>query len=268
MPRDPSLADLVMSFFTQDKSDDRALTLARMEHITDSIADGRFIASTPAADAIYGRKMDGSQPVWMSLTQPLELFIHMRKMWAARQIDASIPTQYITDIVQPNGQIIHVIKTAREFDIDGMRYWFTQISPASEQPQVPHVRDISVSIDGLPAVGMADKECIAEVVHKLEAVKKNLTGENNTGKIGSVENNLDLAEPDKVLGTNTQAITITPSATGKSQRPHYLHTCSECRGSWVGTSVNPPKCIYCNSRLWRGFSKWTERKRQKGHKTP
>ena len=264
MPSDPSLADLVMSFFTQDKRDNRALTLARMAHITDGIADGRFIASTPAADAIYGRKMDGSQPVWMSLTQPLELFIHMRKMWAARQLDTSIPTQYITDIVQPNGQVIHVIKTAREFDIDGVRYWFTTISQASDLPRAPHIRDISVSIDGLPVIGMAGKMCIAEVIQKLESMKKNLTGEDNTGKIDSGKNILDIVEPDKALGTNTQAITITPSYTGKSQRPHYLHHCSECRGSWVGTSVNPPKCIYCNSRLWRGFSKWEERKRREG----
>jgi hypothetical protein len=111
---------------------------------------------------------------------------------------------------------------------------------------------------------MAGKMCMAEVMQKLEPVKKSLTGEYNAGRIGPVKNNLDLAEPDKVLGTNTQAITIIPSSTGKSQRPHYLHHCSECRGSWVGTTVNPPKCIYCNSRLWRGFSKWEERKRRKG----
>ncbi len=175
MPANPSLADLVMSFFAQETCDNRALTLARMEHITDHITDGRFIALTPAADAIYGRKMDDRQPMWMSLTHPLALFIQTRKIWAARQIDTAVPTQYMTDIVKPNGDIVYVIKTTREFDIDGIRYWFTSISHAESRSQVPHIRDILVSDHGLRSVGMADIMCVAEVIAQLKSIKKGLT---------------------------------------------------------------------------------------------
>ncbi len=258
--RDPSLADLVRFFFSENKSDSRALTLARMEHLTDSIADGRFIASTPAADAIYGRKMDGSEPVWISTMQPLEMFLLGRRMWAARQIDSSIPTEYLTDIEHPNGQLVSVHKSTQEFVIDGVRYWLTIVNPASDVPRIPHVRDIPITVDGLPAIGMAGKISMAEVMRSLEENKNALTEEDNTVRLGSVKDKIEMAGSNMELGTNTQAIPLTQSSTGKSQRPHYLHTCSECGGSWVGTSVDPPKCIFCASRLWRGFSKWDARK--------
>ena len=101
MVRAPSLAELVMHLFANEPQSLDILTLARMEDITETITDGRFIASTASAEAMYGRKMDGSEPAWISLTQPLNLFLKSRELWAARQIDASLPTRYITDILLP-----------------------------------------------------------------------------------------------------------------------------------------------------------------------
>lgn len=171
----PSLSSLLSALFEQEHTAEEAYTVIKREVITPLIIDGRFRIATPKAQRLYGlNEKDLSEGAWQSLCQPLDEFKYSRLIGMARHHSHSIPTRYISRIQKPNGEIVQIIKNAREIMIDGASHWLTHISLATDDPNLPTTADIAASLPTDKYLDFGGILCLAEVYDSLGIDRKGL----------------------------------------------------------------------------------------------
>ncbi|ETX07560.1 hypothetical protein [Candidatus Entotheonella palauensis] len=252
----------------------KAMTITRRVVVTDNIVDSVFVASTPKAAHLYGyNDPDVLVGKWLSQTHSRDIarrsFVISYYRHTGQKIGTTeAPSTYVTFLTAPDGSTREVVKQTREVVWDGNIYWVTEVQEATGETNLPNILDFEIpeiqtdfnAWSGIWTI--SDIESHIALSHQGSREEKRLTDSNMTSKIDDV--NVKITSEVKFVRQkgHTQQIRLETSITGRVQRDHFLHRCSECLGTWIGTTENPAQCIYCASRLWKGYSKWEARKRR------
>ena len=271
MPINTPLPSIVKDLLVSRK----AMTITKRVIISEHVIDSVFVASTPQAAHLYGyREPNDLIGKWLSETHSRDIarrsFVIAYFRHTGQKIGAmASPSSYVTFLTIPDGSTRAVIKQTQEIIWEGNIYWVTEIEEAQGETSIPSILDVEIPETHADFRAWSGVWTISDVEshiahsHQGDSPENLLTDSTMTGNIDLVNSEMTPLESNMRQIPYTQEILIRRSTTGRMQRPHYLHRCAECRGSWVGTTQSPPQCVYCASRLWRGFSKWEERKRSR-----
>ncbi len=270
MPINTPLPKVVKDLLTARK----AMTVTRRVMVTEHIVDSVFMASTPKAAHLYGYN-DSAALVgkWLSQTHSRDIarrcFVISYYRHTGQKIgSAEAPSTYVTFLTAPDGSTREVVKQTREVVWEGDIYWVTEIEEAKGEMSLPSVRDFEIPEMQTDFRAWSGIWTISDIESHIAlslqgADPENLlTDSTMTPKIDDVNIKIASTVNFRWKKVHTQQIPLETSTTGRVQRDHFLHRCSECLGTWIGTTEKPAQCIYCASRLWKGYSKWEERRRR------
>ena len=269
MPINTPLPTIIKDLLTSKK----AMTITKRVVVSKHVVDSVFMASTPQAAHLYGyREPNDLIGKWLSQTHSHHIarrsFVLAYFRHTGQKIGTSAsPSAYVTFLTLPDGATRAVIKQTQEIIWEGEIYWVTEIEEAKGETSIPSILDFEMpkpqddfrAWSGIWTISDIESHIACSLEDS--GTQNQLTDSTMTGNIDYV--NSKMIFPDSTMQPYhyTKEIPLQESTTGRVQRPHYLHRCAECSGTWIGTTQNPAQCIYCTSRLWRGFSKWEERKR-------
>lgn len=242
----------------------KTMTITKRVKITNHIIDSVFMASTPQAAHLYGYKEPNDLiGKWLSQTHSRDIarrcFVVAYYRHTGQKIGGMFaPSTYVTLVTLPDGSTKEVVKRAQELIWEGEIYWVTEIEEAKGETSMPNILDFDIPSTQPDFNAWSGVWTISDIESQI--TEKLLTAPMMTSKIDCVNIKMTPSKSNMRREDYTQHIPLQTSTTGRVQRPHYLHRCAECSGTWVGITEKPSQCIYCSSRLWRGFSKWEERR--------
>lgn len=260
------------------------MTIVRRVVVTEYIVDAVFVASTPKAAHLCGyREPNDLVGKWLSQTHSHDIARRSFALSYYRHVGQKIgaaepPSSYVTFLSIPDRSTRSIIKQTQEVVWEGEMYWITEIEEATGETGLPSIFDIELPVSHKTFESWSGVWTIADVEGHLALSLQNSREEKKLTESAMVSS-IDGVDQGSIYGiddvgvktillesmmrqeVHTQKIPLHASATGRMQRDHFLHRCSECHGTWIGTTQNPAQCIYCASRLWRGFSKRDQRKR-------
>lgn len=251
------------------ETDGKALTVSEYVWITDTIADVQIIAANAEAAALYG--YDRPEDLigrYLSQTSTQEDLMRGCLYSLARNRGIEVPTTYVTNILQPNGSTIPVLKEIFQIQSTRGLLFVAMIEKTEELSQkLPNLEELGLTSSDL--VAWRGVMNIAEVEELMSdrldvSGKKTLTWSSLQNIISALHNAEDKKKDESSVNAATSTIgppiTIGPGESRLLPNSRWLHRCGKCSHIWHSEQSSPAKCtrqrddvigVKCGTSLWR-----------------
>ncbi len=251
-------------------TDGKALTVSEYVWITDSIADVQIIAANSAAADLYG--YDRPEELigrYLSQTSTKEDLMRGCLYSLARKRGIKVPSVYVTNILQSNGNVIPVRKHIVQVESTRGLLFVATLERAEEAASTgfPDLEELGLTETDLIAwrgvMNIAELEELMSsrldasskkvltapyLQHIISALHK--TGHKNKELSGVTVETPNMGPP----------ITIGPGESRALPNSRWLHRCGKCSHIWQSDQQDPAKCtrqrndlvgVKCGTSLWR-----------------